>query len=280
MKTVESLHVGIAQINPHLADWAFNLQCHRHWIAQAHQACLDLLVFPELSLTGYGLGAKALDVACSRDDPRLLLLAAECGSLQCVVGFVEQAAPGELYNALAILRDGQVQAVHRKLNLPTYGGLEEGKLFGTGRQLTHTPVGESGWHASHLICADLWNPALVHAAMLHRPDLLIAPINSASGIVSEQFSNEDNWLLNARFYAMTYTTPVLLANRFGLEGSNRFWGGSCIIGPRGNILASQPNGEGLLHVELERRDIARARFDLPTVRDANTPLIRELLANF
>ncbi|KAA0979538.1 hypothetical protein [Pseudomonas sp. ANT_J28] len=54
-----------------------------------------------------------LEVACSRDDPRLLQLASECGELQCVVGFVEQASPGELYNALAILREGRVLAVHR-----------------------------------------------------------------------------------------------------------------------------------------------------------------------
>ncbi|WP_178122758.1 hypothetical protein [Pseudomonas sp. ANT_J28] len=57
MKTADGLQTRITQINPRLGDWAFNLQCHGHWIAQARQARLDLLVFPEPSLTGYGLGA-------------------------------------------------------------------------------------------------------------------------------------------------------------------------------------------------------------------------------
>ncbi|MGM0988685.1 MAG: nitrilase-related carbon-nitrogen hydrolase [Pseudomonadota bacterium] len=275
----DSLHVAAAQVNAELGEVDANLERHLAVIEKAASRGVELLVFPELSLTGYGLAGSVMQVAMPVEDPRLARLAEACGAIQTVVGFVEEASPGEYYNALAILQDGAIVAVHRKLNLPTYGGLEEGKWFTHGSELTLAQV-RPGWSATQLICADLWNPALVHAALLPRPAVLCAPINSASGIVSEDFSNEQNWLLNVRFYAMTYGTPVIMANRYGPEGASHFWGGSRILGPRGEVLAEAEGRETLITATLSRTAIARARFELPTHRDADTPLIRELMAGY
>lgn len=275
----DHLRVGAAQINASLGDVDANLKHHLAFIAEARRAGLELLVFPELSLTGYGLGNRVIDVASPADDPRLTELARAAGEMQVVVGFIEEASPGEYYNALAILQHDRLLAVHRKLNLPTYGGLEEGKLFTHGSELTHLSVCP-GWSATSLICADLWNPGLVHAALLARPTVLCAPINSASGIVSDDFSNERNWAVNLQFYAMTYGTPVIMANRFGPENDSHFWGGSRILGPRGDSLAMAENSETLIEARLSRTAIARARFELPTHRDADTPLVRELMDGY
>lgn len=277
MQTAAEIRVGAAQINVELSRIDDNLERHLSEIAGARDAELDLLVFPELSLTGYQLGARGVSAAAMlRDDPRLLRLAAAAGDMQVVAGFVEEASPGEYYNGLAIVQHGTLVAVHRKLNLPYYGGLEEGKYFCHGERLTQTELGGQ-WQATHLICADLWNPALVHAAMLARPSVLVAAINSASGAVSEEFSNEANWLTNVGFYSMMYGTPVVMANRYGAEGDAFFWGGSRIMGSRGETLAAAEDKECLITATLKRADIARARFDMPTHRDANTPLIRTLL---
>ncbi|WP_088743455.1 nitrilase-related carbon-nitrogen hydrolase [Cobetia sp. QF-1] len=275
----DHLRVGAAQINATLGDIDANLERHLDVIHQARDIELDLLVFPELSLTGYGMGNRVIDLAFPLHDPRLLILARAADDMQLVVGFVEEASPGEYYNALAILQHGSLQMVHRKLNLPTYGGLEEGKLFTHGNDLTQSSV-RAGWSATSLICADLWNPGLVHAAMLARPTVLCAPINSASGIVSDDFSNEQNWAVNLQFYAMTYGTPVIMANRFGPEGGSHFWGGSRILGPRGETLAQAEDREMLIHAELSRTAIAKARFELPTHRDADTPLVRDLMLGY
>ncbi|MBB3189832.1 nitrilase-related carbon-nitrogen hydrolase [Halomonas cerina] len=275
----DSLHVAAAQVNAGLSEVDANLDRHLAVINEAVGRGVELLVFPELSLTGYGLGSAVMQVAMPVADPRLRQLAEACGEMQTVVGLVEEASPGEYYNALAILQDGEIVAVHRKLNLPTYGGLEEGKWFTHGSELTHIPV-RPGWSATQLICADLWNPGLVHAALLPRPTVLCAPINSASGIVSDDFSNEQNWALNVRFYAMTYGTPVIMANRYGPEGQSHFWGGSRILGPRGEVLAAAEDREMLITATLSRTQIARARFELPTLRDADTPLVRELMAGY
>lgn len=268
--------VAAAQYNPELGHVEANAAAHYDWIHQARLVAAGLLVFPELSLTGYALGAGVADVALPADAPILQALAEAAGNTQVVVGFVEQVSPGEYANALAILHQGQVKAVHRKLYLPTYGGLEEGKWFTPGNALTRTEI-RPGWSASHLICADLWNPGLVHAAALQRPDVLCTAVNSASGIVSDDFSNEQNWAINVRFYAMTYGLPVILANRFGPEGEHHFWGGSRILGPRGELLALAEDREMLITATLSQSATAKARLDCPTLRDANTPLVRQLL---
>lgn len=273
---ITNLNVAVAQINCQLLDVEANLERHRDYANQARQKGAEVLLFPELSLTGYQVGRNAPTVAMRSDDPALLDLAKQAKGITLVVGFVERARAGELYNAMAYLRDGRVIHVHRKINLPTYGGLDEGKWFHSGSQIGNVALREH-WESSCLICADLWNPALTHCAFLKQPELMLAPINSASGVVSENFSNEDNWKINVSFYAMIYGTPVLMANRYGHEEDLWFWGGSCILGPKGEILAAAGDGECIIQAELDQGAIDRARFEMPTVRDSNTRLIRRLL---
>ncbi|WP_110648415.1 nitrilase-related carbon-nitrogen hydrolase [Salinicola peritrichatus] len=268
--------VAAAQMNCDLADIDANLGVHREMIREGRRRHLDLLVFPELSLTGYDLGAAVIDVAMTGDDPRLLELARESGDMLTVVGFVECMAPGEYANAAACLRQGRVIAIHRKINLCTYGGHAEGKIFSKGRVLTQVDAG--GLSAGVLVCADLWNPGLAHVAMLARPDVIVAPINSALGMVEGEFDDESNWLACLRFYALVYGTPIVMAHRDGSEGASRFWGGSCIVGVDGHPLARAEPGRGIVSATIDKADIARARFAMPTHRDADTPLVASLMA--
>jgi len=274
--TADTLAVTVAQINSELLALDNNASAHADLIREAVRHGAELLLFPELSLTGYQLGRQTPDAAMERNDARLLELAGIAPEMTVVLGFVEQASPGEYYNAIAYLRAGQVVEVYRKINLPTYGGLEEGKWYHPGEDLAQVDC-KPHWRASGLICADLWNPALVHCAMLRRPELLLAPVNSAAAIVSQAFSNEQNWETNIRFYAMLYGVPVLMANRYGAEGDAWFWGGSRILGPRGEVLALAEDRTCLISATLDLASITAARFDHPAMRDANTPLIRRLL---
>lgn len=268
--------LAAAQINCSLADVAGNLETHRRAIEQARQRGVDVLLFPELSLTGYDLGPRVPEVAMRRDDPRLLQLAESVGGMLTVVGFVETCGRGEYANAMACLRDGRVVAVHRKINLCTYGGHEEGKHFGRGQTLTVADA--DGLACGVMICADLWNPGLAHAAMLERPDVMLAPVNAARGMVDGDFDDEGNWLTCLTFYAMMYATPMVMAHRYGAEGDAWFWGGSCIVGVDGRVLARAGDGDDLIVADIATADIAAARFAMPTHRDADTPLVASLLA--
>ncbi|MBV6272273.1 nitrilase [Alcaligenaceae bacterium CGII-47] len=274
MATNPSISVAVAQINCALGELDRNLDTHLDLITQARKAGHELLLFPELSLTGYQLGEKTIDVAMQGNDPKLLKLAEASQDIDVAFGFVEEGAGAQYYNAMALVRNGQLRFVHRKLNLPNYGNLAEGKLFAAGQHIELVTLTDP-WRAGLLICADLWNPALVHLAMLQGATMLLAPVNSALGAVAGQFSNADGWDLALRFYAMMYGAPILMANRCGNEGNTYFWGGSRILDAYGKTLAGAPDGyTGLISAELNYADVQRARFRLPTIRDSNPHLIR------
>ena len=267
------LVVAVAQFAPRLGDLTANADSHARLIRQAQAAGVELLLFPELSLTGYQLGERIIEVALDRYDPLLRELADVAPEMTVVLGFVEEGPAAQFYNAAIALHGGRMEFLHHKLNLPAYGNLEEAKWFAAGSFIETFGTGRP-WRVATLICADLWNPALVHLAMVHGATLLLAPINSAVDAVGGQFSNPEGWERTVRFYAMMYGMPVLMANRVGVEDTARFWGGSRIIGPIGETLAEAgPDEECLLTATLDYQAIRQARFHLPTLRDANLDLV-------
>lgn len=272
MSNNSALKVGVAQIDCQLADLAANVEQHIAYIKEAAARGVELLLFPELSLTGYCLDQRVLDVARSRDDPIVSQLAAVAPEMTVVFGMVEEGPAAQLYNAALAVREGKLLYLHRKLNLPTYGNLEEGKLFAEGNHVETFSTGKP-WRHGVLICADLWNPALVHLAMLHGATCMLAPVNSAVDAVGGDFSNPDGWRLAIRFYAMMYGMPICMANRVGNENGAQFWGGSCIVDPDGNTLAEAGDEQTLLVTTIDFEAVRRARFRLPTVRDSNLSLV-------
>src|SRR5690606_34647167 len=161
---------------------------------------------PEVSLTGHHGPERLLDVAMKRTDPRLLALAEAAGGMAVVVGFIEEGPAAQFYNTAALLRGGRVAYLHRKVNIPTYGRLEEGKHYAAGR-FVDTHAMDEDWRLGLLICADLWNPALTHLAFLRGATLLVAPVSSAIEAVAAEFDNPGGWALTMRFYAMMYGAP-------------------------------------------------------------------------
>lgn len=266
------MKIGAAQIDSAVGDVAANIERHLSWIAKGKEAGLDMLVFPEVSLTGHHGGRHLLTAAMRRDDPRLLALAAAAGDMRVVVGFIEEAQSAQFYNAAAILHRGTLSFIHRKVNLPTYGALDEGKYYAPGRYVETHNI-DKDWRAGLLICADMWNPALTHLAFLHGATLMITPVSSGIEAVSPDFDNPGGWALTMRFYSMMYGAPSIMVNRVGVEQGLTFWGGSRIIDPFGRELAVAGTGEELLIATLDYDDLRRARVQLPTVRDSNIGLI-------
>lgn len=267
------LKVAVAQIETVLGDVALNLEKHLGAIADARAASVDVLVFPELSLTGYSLGRRAREVAMRADDPVIGAIARAAGPMAVTVGYVESAGDRRPYNAAVTLGGGRILSNYRKLNLPGYGRLEEPRWFAGGERVEPFDLA-GGWRACTLVCADVWNPALVHIAACGGASLLLVPISSSIEAVSEDFDNPRGWRVAVDFYAMMYGLPILMANRIGREGDFRNWGGSRILDPFGRTLAQADDGEALISAELSLADIGKARSLLPTVRDSNPALVR------
>lgn len=271
--TANILKVGAAQFASEPGDVDGNIDRHLHWIAQGHEASLNLLVFPEVSLTGHYGADVLLNAAMKRTDPRLTRLAEAAGNMVVCIGFIEEGPAAQFYNASAFLRGGRMQHLHRKINLPTYGALEEGKHYASGR-FVETHALDEDWRAGLLICADVWNPALAHLAFLHGTTLLITPVSSGVEAVGAEFDNPGGWALTMRFYSMMYGAPSIMVNRIGVEKDLTFWGGSRIIDPFGVELAVAGDGEEMITAALDYDRLRLARRLLPTVRDSNLALVQ------
>ncbi|MCR9254565.1 MAG: nitrilase [Alphaproteobacteria bacterium] len=266
------LKVGIAQIESAIADVDANIEKHLSWIDRGRAEGVDLLVFPEVSLVGHYGARSLLTAAMKRGDRRLGRLAEAAGDMRVIVGFIEEGPAAQFYNAAAVLHRGRLEYLHRKINIPSYGLLEESKHYATGRFVDTLEL-DNDWRAGLLICADVWNPSLAHLAFLHGATILVTPISSGVEAVGADFDNPGGWKTATRFYAMMYGAPVIMANRCGVEEDLTFWGQSAIHDPFGQELARAGAGEELITADLDYEQVRKARYLLPTVRDSNIALV-------
>lgn len=254
-----------------------NLARHLDLIAQARAADVECLLFPEMSLTGHSGGRAALDLAIDTKHEVVAAIAQAAGPMAVTFGLIEEGPAAQFYNSAFTVRHGAVRHVHRKINLATYGSLEDGKHFASGRYIETFALG-GPWRAATLICNDAWSPALVHLAALHGATVLLLPVSSGREAVGAEFDNPGGWDTACRYTAMVYGMPVLLANRTGGEDGLTFWGGSRLVGPFGGTLAQAGEEDGLTTAVLDYADIRRARYLLPTARDSNLALIEREIA--
>jgi predicted amidohydrolase len=267
----QKLRVALAQVGPALGDVAHNTGQSREALARAKSEDVDLVVLPELMLTGYSLGLVGDDVSRSVDDAEIAQLAEVADGPACVVGFAE-AGPVHTYNSAAYLQGGSVLHVHRKLYLPTYGIWEERKHFTPGNSMRafDTDIGR----VAILICSDAWQPALAVVAVQDGARVLIVPASSTS----RRGAIEEEWRDINRFYARMLETYVVFVNRVGDEGDLSFWGGSHVYDPWGELVAEAPTGEpAFVTAELDLANVRRRRREMPLVKEARLALLsREL----
>jgi len=267
------LTVAAAQIESSLGDVAANLEKHLAFIGDARAAGADIVLFPEMSLTGHSAGPDTLRLALRADDPMVMAIAERAGPVYVTFGLIEEGRAAQFYNSAITVRNGGTVYIHRKVNLATYGQLDDAKHFAVGRFIDSFTVTDC-WQASVLICADLWNPALVHLAALHGATVLLAPISSAGEAVGLEFDNPRGWELALQFYGMIYGMPLVIANRIGKEGGLTFWGGSRIVDAWGHLVAAATGPtEQLVVGAIDFDQVRLARFRLPTVRDSNLALM-------
>jgi predicted amidohydrolase len=274
------LTLALAQINTRLGDVEANLEKHLALASQARQSGADLLVFPELSLTGYVLQDLASAVAHRPEvhDPVFHRLLQVSQDLDLVVGFVDEDRRHRFFVAAAYLSQGQVVHVHHKAYLPTYGLFDEGRFFAWGDAVRafDTRFGRLGI----LICEDFWHASLPYLLWLDGADLLLLTSASPSHGLGEQPQLESaRWVehINSA-YAGLFTIFVAHTNRVGYEDGLNFWGGATVFDPNGELLARGPYlEEALTLAELDLDQLHRTRARLPLLRDERTALVaREL----
>jgi predicted amidohydrolase len=271
---MQTVRVALAQIAPKLGDLDFNFEIHGDATRLARREKADVVVFPELSLTGYVLRDQVPDVALTRKASLFKKLLRASLQLDIVLGFAEEAPGHRFYNATAYLSKGKVLHVHRKVYLPTYGMFDEGRDFARGDVIRAflAPHGPSGM----LICEDAWHPTSAWLLVQDGAEVLFTqssgPTRGAKpgrGITSLPI-----WHDLLRTTAQFQTSFVVYVNRVGYEDGLNFGGGSIAIDPFGRTVASLPAlAEGVIVAELQGEVLRRARAAYPLLRDEDVELV-------
>ena len=269
------LNLALAQIATKLGDVESNLEKHLNFIKQAKEQKADLVVFPELSLTGYVVQDLVATVAHKpvEEDPIFKHLLKASQDLDLVIGFVDEDDRHRFFIASTYLSGGRVLHVHHKVYLPTYGLFDEGRFFAWGDKVRafDTRFGRAGL----LICEDFWHASPPYLLWLDGADIML--FSSASpgrGLTDREKLDSASWVERVNSaYASMFTSFVVHSNRVGYEDGLHFWGGATVYDPNGELLAHGPYfEEALTLVPLDLNQLRRTRARLPLLRDERTNL--------
>lgn len=272
--------IALAQVAPRLGDLEANLELAADRIRAADREGAQLVCFPELALSGYLLQDLVPEVALRADDPRLGALSRVVAGMAVAVGFVEETDAHRYCNSLALLRDGELLGLHRKVYLPTYGLFDEGRFTSAGDRIRTTAVGAPLGRIGLSICEDFWHPSLPMLQALDGASLLV---NVAAGPARAPGSAAGTaaiagWHKMQDTYALLGTVAVAFCNRVGNEEGLTFWGGSRLLAADGSLVAEAPLYEEALVVgTLETDDLRVQRYALPLLADERLELTRREL---
>jgi len=259
----------LAQIKPKLGCVADNLALVEEHIKQAVSAKADLVLFPELALTGYFLKDLVPEVALRLDSPEILRLVELSRSISIAVGFVEVTSDYRFFNSALYLEDGAIRHLHRKVYLPTYGLFDEQRYLARGERFRafNTRLGRMGL----LICEDMWHMSASYILAMDGATTLICLSSSPGrGIGGESLDSATAWQQLTSTTAMFLNCRVLYCNRVGFEDGVNFWGGSEYVSPSGKtICRGKIIEEDVITATIDEGCLRRERIFSPMLRDEN-----------
>jgi len=274
------LKVGLAQIYPKVGDVPCNLDKHLDTIRQADERGVDLIVFPELSMTGYQVQDLVPEVAikATRDDATFRAMLDASRQMDIVFGFVHEDKRQRFYTASAYLSGGECLHIHHKIYLPTYAMFDEGRYFDQGEtaRAFDTRFGRVGM----LICEDFWHMSPAYLLWQDGADILVFHSASPSrGLDAGDRLSGSRWVeLVNQAYGSMFTNYVIHCNRVGYEDGKNFWGGSTIVDPDGEFVVHAPYfDEDLVVQEIDLNQLHRTRSRLPLLRDERPELVQREL---
>ncbi len=294
------MQIAICQTSPELLNLEKNIETIIQQINHCKNKGAELIVFPELALTGYFVGLRYHEAALSIDSPEIRRITAATKGTAAVVGFIEESQSMNFYNSALVAVDGKVQFAYRKLNLPNYGVFEEKKFFANGKKILTFKL--NNFNIAVFICNDLWHPALPYLGVTKKADIFISIVNSSQGSMAEEFSNVESWEIINKFYSRIFGIYNIFANRVGEENPEmgrhmseetkeideikdikeisaaflkpktkkiyKFWGGSEIVNPYGqSVYKAEQYKEQILMGDLSKDLLRQKKIILPYLRN-------------
>src|SRR6185295_13507462 len=260
------MRLALAQINTVVGDLDGNRSLILSRLDEARAAGAELVLFPELAVTGYPPEDLLLRPAFVRAARRSLEeIAAATSGIAALVGF--PSFDGDLYNACAVCEDGEVRAIYRKRFLPNYGVFDEERYFASGRDLVLLRHGEI--LVGPTICEDIWQPGPPATDLALAGAELIVNLSASPYFVGKAEDREEMLVTRAR----DNSAYLAFCNLVGGQDELLFDGHSVVLDDEGEVLARAPGfEEALLVVDLDpseaigrrlrdvrRRSLARER---------------------
>ena len=270
--------VALAQIKPKLGCLDDNMALIEAAIEKSVAAGADLVVFPELALTGYFLKDLVPEVALSLDAPQIEKLKLLSKRISIAIGLVEVSSDFRFFNSALYLEAGEIRHVHRKVYLPTYGLFDEQRYLARGDRFRafDTRFGRVGM----LICEDMWHLSAPYVLAMDGAMTLIclssSPARGVSG--TEGLGSATAWQKLTSTTAMFLNCRVFYCNRVGYEDGINFWGGSEAISPSGEVTYRGPLlEEDVVIAKVDGGALRRERIFSPMMRDENLAItVKEL----
>jgi len=268
----QKVNVALAQISCKVGDKKHNINVMKKNVKRAKEKGANLVIFPELSLTGYLSRDLAYELAEPIPGPSIHSLEeiAKKENMHIVFGMPEQSekAHAVLYNTAVLLGPDGLIGKYRKMHLPTHSVFEEKRYFRLGYEASvfETEIGKMGL----TICYDMFFPEISRLLRLKGSKLIICI--SASPAVRSRFFEV---FTAAR--ALENTVFLAYVNLVGVENGLQFWGGSRTIAPDGSILAkAKYDEEDLVIGTIDYADLEGAEAFVPTLRDLRPELFNSL----
>lgn len=265
--------IALAQMKPKLGDVGANLEQCLGMIDEAEENGAEVIVFPELALTGYFLRDLVPEVALKRDSGELDDLKRASYNIDIIIGFVEESPSYHFYISAAYLAGGEIKHIHQKVYLPTYGMFEDSRYFARGERVRAFSGGRM--RSGMLICEDATHPLMNYLIAVDGANIIYILSDSPNrGFGDPHPTSLDNWLTLDQHIASTYGIYVVFINRTGFEDGVGFSGGSHVVNPLGRVTFKADDlEEGLFYTEIDPGLVRRARIITPLVRDEDIPLM-------
>ena len=255
------MKIAAAQISSVLGNLEKNIEHHLKYCDEAIKNKTDMIVFPELSLTGYSLKDINFTIAVNIAKTKLLdKLKEKSKKISIICGLAEEDENFAIYNSGILISDGEIKFSHRKIYPPTYGLFEEFRYFSRGNECRahNTKFGKIGL----LVCEDLWHLSLPYTVAMDGAQIItgIASSPTRLSVNTDKFKNYEINSEHHRAYARILSSYFIFTNRVGFEDGINFWGGSEIVDPFGNVLsAAKLFDEDMIYADINFEEVRRAR---------------------
>jgi len=271
------MKIRAVQFAPALGDVERNLEFHLREIDRARRESVELIVFPELSLSGYHLKDIVYDISLTPQHAAFKEISRLSREIDVILGAPWEEPRGIIYNAGLCFSKGELSHRHLKVQLPTHGMFEERMIFKPGGEFR--PFALSGHTAGMLVCREILFPIYAYLYYLQHTDLLIGISNSPQrNMAAGGFASLELWESMGYVYSQFFHQNYLFVNRVGFEEGIGFPGGSFFArAGAGIVQKAKYHDPDFLDCEADPADVRRARVSANYLRDEEPHVVlREL----